>query len=94
MCHRMSKLGKEGQNGHFWNCLSDTKDKTQIVLVFFKPKEQKKKKKKKKRERQQWDAVGGFAWVPDLGSFLKLREVGISPYLGFTLYLSVFQCFG
>ena len=36
----------------------------------------------------------GFVWVPDLGSFLKLREVGVSPYLGFTLYLSVFQCFG
>ena len=36
----------------------------------------------------------GFAWVPDLGSFLKVREVGISPYLGFTLYLSVLQCFG
>ena len=25
----------------------------------------------------------GFASVPDLGSFLKLREVGVSPYLGF-----------
>ena len=24
----------------------------------------------------------------------KLLEVGVSPYLGFTLYLSVFQCFG
>ena len=36
----------------------------------------------------------GFAWVPDLRSFEKLREVGVSPYLGFTLYLSVFQCFG
>ena len=36
----------------------------------------------------------GFAWVPNLGSFLKLCEVGVSPYLGFTLYLSVFQCFG
>ena len=36
----------------------------------------------------------GFTWVPDLGSFLKLRDVGVSPYLGFTLYLSVFQCFG
>ena len=23
----------------------------------------------------------GFAWVPELGSFLKLREVGVSPYL-------------
>ena len=30
----------------------------------------------------------GFAWVPDLGSFLKLREVGVSPYLGFTLCLN------
>ena len=28
-----------------------------------------------------------------LGGFLKLREVGVSPYLGFTLYLSVFRCF-
>ena len=36
----------------------------------------------------------GFAWVPNLGSFLKLRELGVSPYLSFTLYLSVFQCFG
>ena len=35
----------------------------------------------------------GFAWVPDLGSFLKLREVGVSPYLGFTLCLSVFTMF-
>ena len=32
----------------------------------------------------------GFAWVPDLGSFLKLREVGVSPYLGFILRFSVF----
>ena len=36
----------------------------------------------------------GFAWVPDLGSFLKLLEVGVSPNLIFTVYLSVFQCFG
>ena len=36
----------------------------------------------------------GFAWVPDLGSFLKLREVGVSPYLSFIPSLSVFQCFG
>ena len=35
-----------------------------------------------------------FAWVPDLRSLDKLLEVGVSPYLGFTLYLSVFQCFG
>ena len=31
----------------------------------------------------------GFAWVPDLGSFLKLREVGVSPYLDFIPSLSV-----
>ena len=36
----------------------------------------------------------GYAWTLDLRIFDKLREVGISPYLGFTLYLSVFQCFG
>ena len=28
----------------------------------------------------------GFALVPDLGSFLKLREVGVSPYLGYSLF--------
>ena len=35
----------------------------------------------------------GFAWVSDLGSFLKIREVGVFPYLGFTLCLSVFMMF-
>ena len=35
-----------------------------------------------------------YSWVPDLRSLDKLREVGVSPYLGFTIYLSVFQCFG
>ena len=33
----------------------------------------------------------GFSWVPDLGSFLKIQEVGVSPYLCFTLCLSVFM---
>ena len=32
-----------------------------------------------------------FAWVPDLRSFDKLREVGVASYLGFTLCLSVFM---
>ena len=35
----------------------------------------------------------GNAWAPVSWSFDKLREVGVSPYLGFTLYLSVLQCF-
>ena len=35
----------------------------------------------------------GFAWVQDLGSFLKLREVGVSPYLGFILSLSTLSMF-
>ena len=35
----------------------------------------------------------GFAWVPDLGSFLKIREVGVSPYLGFILRLSTMLMF-
>ena len=30
-----------------------------------------------------------YAWTPVLGSFVKLREVGVLSYLGFTLYLSV-----
>ena len=35
----------------------------------------------------------GFAWVPDLGSFFKLIEVEFSPYLSFTLILSVLLMF-
>ena len=35
----------------------------------------------------------GLAWVPDLGSFLKLREVGVSPYLGFIPSLSTLRMF-
>ena len=35
----------------------------------------------------------GFAWVPDLRSFDKLREVGDSPYLGLTLCLSTLLMF-
>ena len=34
-----------------------------------------------------------YAWVPDLRSFDKLREVGVSPYLSFILRLSVFTMF-
>ena len=34
-----------------------------------------------------------FAWVPDLRSFDQLRKVGVSPYLGFILYLSILLMF-
>ena len=33
----------------------------------------------------------GYARTPDLRSFDNLFEVGVSPYLGFILYLSVFM---
>ena len=32
-------------------------------------------------------------WVSDLGCFLKLLEVGVSPYLGFIHSLSTFSMF-
>ena len=35
----------------------------------------------------------GFAWVPDLWSFLKLQEVGFSPYLSFYSHLNVLLMF-
>ena len=35
----------------------------------------------------------GNAWVSVLRSFDKLREVGVSPYLGFILYLSTLLMF-
>ena len=36
----------------------------------------------------------GYAWTPDLWSFLKLQEVEFSPYLSFIIILNVFRCFG
>ena len=35
----------------------------------------------------------GYAWTPDLWSFLKLQEVGFSPYLSFYSHLSVLRMF-
>ena len=35
----------------------------------------------------------GFAWVPDLGSFFKLLEVGFSPYLVLFPLLSTLRMF-
>ena len=35
----------------------------------------------------------GYAWTPDLWSFLKLQEVGFSPYLGFIPILNVLLMF-
>ena len=35
----------------------------------------------------------GFAWVPDIWSFLKLQEVGVSPYLSSIPILSVLSMF-
>ena len=34
-----------------------------------------------------------YAWTPVLGVFNKFREVGVSPYLGFILYLSTLLMF-
>ena len=35
----------------------------------------------------------GYAWTPDLWSFLKLQEVGFSPYLSFYSHLNVLLMF-
>ena len=35
----------------------------------------------------------GFVWVPDLGSFFKLLEVGVSPYLVLFPLLNTLQMF-
>ena len=44
--------------------------------------------------RRRTDLRGeGFAWVPDLGSFFKLLEVGFSPYLSFYCHLNVLLMF-
>ena len=34
-----------------------------------------------------------YVWEPDLRSFDKLREIGVSPYLGFIFYLSTLLMF-
>ena len=45
-----------------------------------------KKEKRSTRSRLRVDSR--------IGSFFKLFEVGVSPYLSFILILSVFRCFG
>ena len=35
----------------------------------------------------------GYAWTPDLWSFLKLQDVGFSPYLSFYSHLNVLLMF-
>ena len=35
----------------------------------------------------------GYVWTPDLWSFLKLQEVGFSPYLSFYSHLNVLLMF-
>ena len=37
--------------------------------------------------------IEAYAWAPVLGVFDKLREVGVSSYLSFTLCLNVFTMF-
>ena len=46
-------------------------------------------------ETRRKDALRGeaYAWVPDLRSLDKVREVGDSPYLGFTLCLRAMLMF-
>ena len=44
----------------------------------------------------RWKAAlrgAGYAWTPDLRIFDKLREVGVSPYLGFIPSLSTLSMF-
>ena len=120
----MSKLGKEGHNSYFGNCLSHKKTKLSIVVFpkVKKPKQNVNWGKKStvakngvfplERERDfslKYRAIRpsavfgtrrkaalrgeGFAWVPDLRSLDKLREVGDSPYLGFTLCLRAMLMF-
>ena len=44
--------------------------------------------------RRRTDLPGdGFAWVPDLESFFKLREIGVSPYLVLFPILNTLQMF-
>ena len=45
-------------------------------------------------EKEKRSTRGRLRVDSGIGSFFKLLEVGVSPYLGFTLYLSVFRCFG
>ena len=45
-------------------------------------------------EKEKRSTRGRLRVDSEIGSFIKLLEVGVSPYLDFTLYLSVFRCFG
>ena len=115
----MSKLGKDGQNGHLEFVLNENNAKIVYSACLLQLKDQKRELKRRRcrefgngvfRVRrldfslESWEiqpsAVVGvrrkaalrgeaYAWAPDLRSFDKLQEVWVSPYLGFTIYLSV-----
>ena len=44
-------------------------------------------------KKESCSSGAGYAWTPDLRSFDKLLEVGVSPYLGFILRLSTMLMF-
>ena len=116
----MSKLGKEGHECYFLNCLSWIIRQTMnsVYLLKYKKEENVQEADSQKMvgssERESsfslefWairpsEFFGArrkavlrgeaYVWAPILGSFVKLREVGVSPYLGFILYLSTLLMF-
>ena len=78
------ELGKEGCSGQTWRNCNEREYSFSLEIRAIRP-------SAVFRTRRRTTLRGeGFAWVLDFGSFLKLREVGVSPYLGFIPYFKYF----
>ena len=81
------EIQKEKSSSHFWSLVSEREHSFSLKIRAIRP-------LAVFGTRREAALRGeGFAWVPDLGSFLKLREVGVSPYLRFIPVLSTLQMF-
>ena len=78
------ELGKEGCSGQTWRNCSERESSFSLEIRAIRPSAVFGTRRRTALRGE------GFAWVPDFGSFLKLREIGVSPYLGF---IPSFKCF-
>ena len=81
------EIKKEKSSSHFWSSFSEIEPSFSLKIRAIRPSAVFGTRREAALRRE------GFTWVPDLGSFLKLREVGVSPYLCFILVLSTLQMF-
>ena len=81
------EIKKKKSSSHFWSSFSEGESSFSLKIRAIRPSAVFETRRRTALRGE------GFAWVPDLGRFLKLREVGVYPYLRFIPVLSTLQMF-